>query len=231
MKYNKITLNIPHSSGVIPEPEQFTNTELLNSDVFTMTDWFTDKLFCADGVDSVVAPFSRFYCDIERLLPDPEQEAKGQGVIYTHSINGERFRRELTNIESDKIFDMYHQLRGELSSLIGAGDLLIDCHSFSDEYVGRDDIDICIGYNEDASKPNVETLNIIKECFSEWRVAINEPFSNSITPRPKFDYKSVMIEVNKRLYMDIVDGEPVYREGNDVREAILEMYNKLIKLR
>lgn len=31
---------------------------------------------------------------------------------------------------------------------------------------------------------------------------MNTPYSNSITPKTNFEYKSVMIEVNKRVYMN-----------------------------
>ena len=31
---------------------------------------------------------------------------------------------------------------------------------------------------------------------------MNKPYSNSITPPKEFHYKSIMIEVNKRIYMN-----------------------------
>ena len=37
---------------------------------------------------------------------------------------------------------------------------------------------------------------------SGYRVALNNPYSGSITPPADFPYKSVMIEINKRVYMD-----------------------------
>ncbi len=229
-KYNKIVLSIPHSSRVVPEIDQYINKKLLEENILLLTDWFTDILFDVEQMESIVAPYSRFYCDVERLLPDPDQETRGQGVIYTHSVEGERLRRELRKEECNRIYDIYHTYRKRLSSMVCTGDLLIDCHSFSDDYVGRDDIDICIGYNDDASEPDSETINVIKDCFSQFRIAVNEPFSNSITPRLDFDYKSIMIEVNKRLYMEVVDGTPIYNENNELRWAIEDMYRRLLEI-
>jgi len=93
----------------------------------------------------------------------------------------------------------------------GPGLLLIDCHSFSSlpnllNANPPQDIDICIGFNEDETKPSKVVIGNIQNYFISkgYRVGINNPFSNSKT----FDvpggnkYHSVMIEVNKQLYMN-----------------------------
>ncbi len=41
----------------------------------------------------------------------------------------------------------------------GYSNILIDCHSFS---CWHGDVDICIGFNEDLSKPTDETITHIK---------------------------------------------------------------------
>ena len=63
--------------------------------------------------------------------------------------------------------------------------------------------DICIGYNDDWSY-NKEIVDGITEIFKErgYSVEFNKPFSNSIAPEMPFHYASVMIEVNKRVYMN-----------------------------
>lgn len=79
--------------------------------------------------------------------------------------------------------------------------LLLDCHSFPSE---MSDIDICIGYNEDWSKPNKETIELAVNLFEDcgYKVGINEPYSNSETPECPFTYQSMMLEVNKKVYME-----------------------------
>lgn len=87
------------------------------------------------------------------------------------------------------------------------GTLLIDCHSFSSLpnllCSNPPDIDICIGFNDDATCPNKVVIGNIKQHFNScgYKVAINTPFSNSKTFEVPVEYHSVMIEVNKRLYM------------------------------
>jgi hypothetical protein len=59
--------------------------------------------------------------------------------------------------------------------------LLLDCHSFPSEL---SDVDICIGFNEDWSKPNKDTIELAVNLFEDcgYKVGINEPYSNSETP-------------------------------------------------
>ena len=86
--------------------------------------------------------------------------------------------------------------------------LLIDCHSFSALpnllNANPPDIDICIGYNDDETRPNKVVIGNIVQYFKSlgYKVGINTPFSNSKTFLVPVKYNSVMIEVNKRLYMD-----------------------------
>ena len=60
-------------------------------------------------------------------------------------------------------------------------------------------------------------------------VGINSPFSNSKTfPVPVKRYHSLMIEVNKRLYMNEVKGEKV--EGFErLHREVVGLYEKLLK--
>ncbi len=64
-------------------------------------------------------------------------------------------------------------------------------------------MDICIGYNEDWSKPCKETIETAVNIFEDagYKVGINHPYSNSETPACPFHYKSMMIEVNKKTYL------------------------------
>ena len=75
-----------------------------------------------------------------------------------------------------------------------------NCHSFTSKL---HNCDICIGFNNDFSYDK-DIVDIIINEFTKsgYSVAVNEPFSNSITPKADVNYKSVMIEVNKKVYMN-----------------------------
>ena len=111
--------------------------------------------------------------------------------------------------------------------------LLIDCHSFSAHpnllNPTPPDIDICIGYNDDETRPYTKTIDNIVQYFKSlgYKVGINEPFSNSKTFPVPVKYHSVMIEVNKRLYMnertlDKIDS--FYKLKHDIQS----LYNLLL---
>ncbi len=113
--------------------------------------------------------------------------------------------------------------------------LLIDCHSFSNlpnllNDNPPSDIDICIGYNEDLTCPKRVTIGNIVQYFRSlgYKVGINKPFSNSKTFSVPVTYHSVMIEVNKRLYMDEQTIEKT--EGFEkLKQDIQSLYGTLLK--
>ncbi len=196
----KIVLNIPHSSinGLFDDkiggwPR---NADFINECINYLTDWYTDFLFNTSkpNVKSVIFPYSRFVCDVERLDNDP-LESIGQGIVYKN-YNG--YVRKDVDVVS--LMQIRENHLNKLIEDIQENDVIIDCHSFSRD---KHKCDICIGFNDDWSF-NENIVNIIKSEFetSGYGVAINEPFSNSITPRSEVKYKSVMIEVNKKVYMN-----------------------------
>ena len=65
------------------------------------------------------------------------------------------------------------------------------------------DVDICIGYNEDWSKPSHEVIDMAVNPFMDkgYKVGVNYPYSNSETPDCDFGYHSLMLEVNKKTYL------------------------------
>ena len=113
------------------------------------------------------------------------------------------------------------------SFIIPRNSLLIDCHSFPSDL---SDVSICIGFNEDESKPSAETLDIIYSSFKEsgiCKIEYNKPYSNSFTPIKPVDYKSVMIEINKSVYMNeqsLALLPTWYKIGN----IINKMYKRLL---
>lgn len=199
--FNKIILNIPHSSTRNGD-FYWKNKETIRKEITRWTDHATDILFApakvySEKVDEVIFPYSRFYVDAERLINDP-LEMVGQGRIYER-FNGSE-RGEIPIEERGRMIGLYDEHIHKLSEKITDNSLIIDCHSFPSDLA---DVDICIGFNDDWSKPTEMFINKVKNVFEEkgYKVGINNPYSNSITPC-KGNYKSIMIEVNKRCYLD-----------------------------
>ena len=92
-------------------------------------------------------------------------------------------------------------------------------------------MDVCIGFNDDWSKPEQETINMIASKFIDagYKVGINEPYSNSLSPACAFPYHSIMIEVNKRIYMNtetfqlLPEAERFTRTVNDIYATLLRV--------
>lgn len=104
-----------------------------------------------------------------------------------------------------------------LKELLTSESLLIDCHSFPEDLAP--DVDICIGFNEDWSKPDDEMLELVVSHFSShYNVEINNPYSNSLTPDCGFHYKSLMIELNKKIYAQGIE---------NIKDCINALYKKL----
>ena len=221
IKYKNIVLFIPHSSD-------FLDKSLWSGDIDAAadrwTDWHTDKLFDSDDarISKVVAHFSRFHCDAERLINDP-MESIGQGIAY---LNIEGCTRELSDATRQIIFNEYHAIHQELENRAKPGSLIIDCHSFPNDLAP--DIDICIGYNEDDSKPSDAVLDMVIDHFKEagFRVGVNDPYSNSM--RVNASIPTLMIEFNKAIYLQ-ADGKTLSSDAYKKNFIIKQLYQKLLE--
>ncbi len=199
---NKIILHIPHSStvGITDKGSGWRATpSFIDGPVRKLTDWYTDVLFTqAAGYDSaIVFPYSRFCVDVERLENDPLEKI-GQGRLYTRFNRHER-NMDKTNVDRwlDACNEHYKLLEGEIEE----NAILIDCHSFSP--ASDTDVDICIGHNDDWSfDPLLVQIAVKTFKDSGYSVAVNAPYSNSLTPTSTHKYKSLMLEVNKKVYMN-----------------------------
>ena len=108
---NKIILHIPHSSTKIPFYNGYTVSEPeLNDEIVKLTDWYTDDLFQHNEVLSVITPFSRIFCDIERFSEDKDEVmAKwGMGMLYTTFDDGRPLREVDKNLRN-KIYTQFYQ--------------------------------------------------------------------------------------------------------------------------
>ena len=212
--YNNLILHIPHSSTAFPNEE--ISFRDLDEDEQLLIDYYTDELFVpkqeAKNICHMVFPYCRLCCDVERLINDPLEDV-GLGISYFRWVPRKDGYGETIRSFSGKseAFALYSDFHSEVSKKIAGMTgkiLLIDCHSFSARpnllKSNPPDIDICIGYNGDETCPNKVVIGNIVQYFKAkgYKVGINKPFSNSKTFSVPVEYHSVMIEVNKRLYMD-----------------------------
>ena len=228
MQYKRIVLNEPHASieGLYDNQLSFWNIDerFINDIVLKWTDWHTDFLFHgyrSEKVRTVRFPYSRFIVDAERLWDDP-LELHGQGIVYKQ-FDG--YTRKVPEENEAMLLGLWHWHQQQLRENLSADALLLDCHSFPSE---MSDVDICIGYNEDWSKPHKETIELAVNLFEDYgyKVGINEPYSNSETPDCPFPYQSMMLEVNKRAYME--DGSLHLRQNTKYKCDVRAVFQTLL---
>jgi len=233
-----VVLHIPHSSQVIPGDvrEQFVVTdEALAAELLAMTDSHTAALFdqIVPGAIPVVFPVSRLVVDPERFRDDGAEPMSrvGMGVIYTRTATGRTLRRNLSPSERDgllaRFYDPHHATLTAAveAALPGEGVcLILDCHSFpsvplpyeADQNPSRPDI--CIG--TDPHHMPAAFVTVLQQTFQQagLTTAINHPFAGALVPMKHLNVdlrvRSVMVEVNRRLYMDERTGEQCSQFGS-----------------
>lgn len=229
MHYNRIVLNEPHASieGLYDDKLSGWNVDerFINDVVFRLTDWHTDFLFHGfrhAKIRTVRFPFSRFIVDAERLWDDP-MENIGQGIIYRH-FDG--YRRQVSELHETQLLQLWDRHQRKLKGNLCEGALLLDCHSFPED---MGDVDICIGFNEDWSRPSKELLEYAVNLFEDngYSVGINYPYSNSEAPACSFTYQSMMLEVNKRVYLE--QRSAYLKTHCDKKRSVREMVNRLLE--
>ena len=242
--YSHLVIHTPHAGRGLPVASDgnYYATGFKRNNIrdfaYLLTDHFTDKLFSTDlpSATQVSFVYSRVFCDVERLLDDPLEE-KGLGICY----NIKRFvaldiEKPVWTKSKEEAMNLYNEHHRALANAIQENTLLLDCHSFSEhdnvlcpnahEYK---DIDICLGFNDDETKPSEGTLSFVAGFFRErgYRVEFNQPFSNSKTVDTDKSYHSLMIEVNKHCYMD--EGSLEKTDGfNKLQSELQTLYRLLI---
>ncbi len=210
-------LHIPHASIEIPNYEGFI-MDKIEENTHLLTDWATDKIFDVEGVDKIVTPYSRLFCDVERFEDEGEPMAAiGRGFFYTNGYDGSPLRTLDKDFKASVYTDYYqkhHQLFYDAvkEKLAKHGVChIIDCHSFNDEPLVpfMDTVlspDICIGTDAFHTPQNLSDAALDYFKNQGYSVEINNPYSGCIIPKPFYEVnssvKGLMIEINKRLYMD-----------------------------
>ena len=219
-------LHIPHSSQQVPAQERQAirfGDAALNSELLRMTDAFTDELFPVTPVEAgrVVFPLSRLVCDVERFPSDENEPmaARGMGVIYVRTSMGVVLRvppdASGRQMHLDRWYRPHHASLERLVNDVVARSgvcLIVDCHSFPsvalpyepDQRLGR--LDICIGTDPFRTSSLLRDAIVAVAEDEGYSVAIDAPFAGALVPLPHFGKNrrvlSVMIEVDRRLYMD-----------------------------
>lgn len=150
-------------------------------------------------------------------------EKIGQGIVYS-SFEG--IGRNITGTEI--IYRSYYL--GHKAAVIKEltpSSILIDCHSFPSDL---SDVEVCIGFNDDWSMPDKDLLSQIESMFRSrgYKTAFNKPYSNSYAPKTRFGYPSLMIELNKSIYMD-ADGSMDNEKSEKIMAAIREMHEMILR--
>ena len=209
-------LHIPHSST------QTLKYKLKNRDreILRMTDHFTDELYTNRDATRVVFGLSRLICDVERFEDDKQESMSkfGMGVCYTTDTDGKVLRRVAPEDREEIVKKHYRPHHKKLSNAVDkelkekGSSLIIDCHSFPDNsYYFNSDYnkkrpDICIG--TDSFHTSKELLHIVKSFFLKkgYETSVNAPYSGTIVPLKHYKKDkrvgSIMIEINRKLYMD-----------------------------
>jgi N-formylglutamate amidohydrolase len=223
-------IHIPHASTLVPASARSSialSEEELQRELLTMTDHFTDDLFRVPEnlAKAVTFPVSRLVVDPERFVNDRDEPmaAKGMGVIYTLTSSGQPLRKAPSTQERDELLSTYylpHHLRlaQEVDAALAVHDrcLIVDAHSFParplpyEAYQDSDRCDICIGTDPFHTPTWLADLTIHEFRNRGYRVEVNRPFGGSLVPEKHYrrDNRvlSIMIEVNRGLYMDEVSG-------------------------
>lgn len=245
--YNNVILHVPHSSADFSfagkaAVERFGRKWLKQAK--DLIDWYTDELFVPESYDSNIVPVvfdtCRTLCDVERMSHDPLEE-QGLGITYYPCLVTYMgaYNPRLTPDGDSKVMQKYLDHQYRLASLLVQhhNSLLLDCHSFSSgatllqpDAANNRGIDICLGWNEDYTKPSDEVLFMVEDYFrgKSYSVGLNTPYSNAKTVETPADYNALMIEVNKKIYMD---EKSLQRSDkfSRVKEDIQCLYELLLK--
>ncbi len=222
-------LHIPHSSDFIPPGmrKQFLLSETeLSTELNLLTDKFTDELFAFEGGTFVRFPISRLIVDVERFESDADEAMSnvGMGVIYTRTTDGKQLKHPMSRRQKNDLIDRYYiphhqKLLSEVKQELAMNGyaVIVDCHSFPNQPLPCDTDQseprphFCIG--TDSFHTPTALVDLAMDCLKKtgYTVKINEPYSGTLVPMEHFKKEtmiiSIMIEINRSLYMDEETGE------------------------
>lgn len=221
-----VVVHVPHDSVTIPADVRgqfLLSDEELREELRRMTDHFTHAMFARPEAKDVIvrAPVSRLVVDVERFSDDADEPmaARGMGAIYEVTSRLAPLRRRLTASEREALIETYYRPHhAHLESVVSQAlerfgrCLVLDCHSFPSVALPYELAtpasarpDICIGTDE--FHTNAKLADAFFSAFQRtgWHVSLNAPFSGALVPASRYRkddrVQSVMVEVNRRLYL------------------------------
>ena len=245
--------NIPHSSIYIPplmKRSFVLNDDDLKNELLKMTDRYIDELFsCVHDIGgvSVIYNYSRLVVDPERFEDDEKEvmSSKGMGVIYINDSNGNKIRVNIpSGEERQEILNLFYRpyhkaIEDETQNVLDSFGrcLILDCHSFPSDPLPYElnqepnRPDICLG--ADLYHTPKRLTDIMEICFTKYNLitAINMPFEGTYVPMKFFRsdkrVSSLMVEINRRLYMNEDTGEKS-DSFTDIKSIITNMVQYIV---
>jgi N-formylglutamate deformylase len=195
----------------------------LERELLRMTDAYTDVLFPPTPAEAarLVFPVSRLVCDVERFPSDADEPmaARGMGAIYTRTSSGDVLRVPPDVSDRRMLLDRWYgphhstleRLVNEVAARSGVC-LIVDCQSFPSVALPYeldqtpDRADICIGTDSYHTPSQIRDALVAAAEKQGYSVTVDAPFAGALVPlscyRSDRRILSVMIEVNRRLYID-----------------------------
>lgn len=250
---NTLILHIPHASTTIPLNDGYTdNWYVVEQEVNLLTDWFTDELFAHEDAIRTVSPFSRVFCDVERFPDDADEVMAqyGMGMLYIQTDDGRYLRQvspELKARLKREYYDPHHAAftKAVDEALATKGEVLIlDCHSYRRDIPFNRDLikkhprpDFNIGTDLYHTTDNLRQLSLDFFSSKGYSILDNEPYAGAITPLRYYQkdkrVKSIMLEINRGLYMNQNDAEVPFKSENfeNVKALVNEFIIRLLHCR
>jgi N-formylglutamate amidohydrolase len=215
-----------------------------------MTDHLTDELVAAalPTAQRVCFPVSRLVLDPERFPIDADEPMSrvGMGVIYERTSHGALLRFPPPPAVRQRRLESYYALHHAALEASIAATLerygccaILDMHSFPSRPLpyeldqASDRPDICIGTDEFHTPARLAEEFVRRFSGEALAVVRNRPFSGTMVPMRYFRndrrVMSIMVEVNRGLYLDEATGKAGKRFGQvqsmlaSVLEAVIEL--------
>lgn len=240
---SSILFHVPHSSLIIPKPYWdicIKDKNYIRKTNLLLSDYLTDKLL-PNKCKRLVFKYSKIFCDVEKFKDNSKEimSEKGMGVIYARdcdniiAIPDKKYKKTVITSYYDKHHDKLDKMTSDILNKYGKC-IIIDLHSYSDEMVEKlfdsyNNPDICIGI--DSFYTDQFLINLTMEHFKTYgySVEINKPYLGTIIPNKYINkrdsrLKSIMLEINKRVYLNNKD------EFFKLKNCINDYYRKLQKL-
>ena len=221
---------MPHSSTYLPmhiRREILLDDNELESELQKMTDRYVDELAqdLGDCVSLIKFQYSRLVVDPERFRDERKEimATVGMAAVYSSTSEGKPlrpFKEDEKELLLKTYYDPYHQeFENKTTEIINEVDkcLIIDLHSFPSKPLPYELIkktlrpDFCIG-TDDYHTP-IKLVRFAEKFFQEagFSTKINEPFAGTFVPSQFYQndkrVKSILLEINRSLYMDEKSGE------------------------